>query len=91
MDALADRLSLELAARQLRDHSLRTTALERDEWGRRARAMAWWTMRGAFYENVTRGVVAGVRSPPARLCGRHHRGLRVPLGELLFQHEPLRC
>ncbi|KAK3943944.1 peroxisomal membrane protein PEX16 [Diplogelasinospora grovesii] len=60
-------LGVELAARQLRDagHSnrgpLRTTPLERDEWSRRGWAMGWWAMRGAFYEHVTKGVVAGVR------------------------------
>ncbi|KAK7750067.1 hypothetical protein SLS62_008060 [Diatrype stigma] len=57
-------LSMELAARQLRgDHrgSLRTTALEQEEWGKRYWATGWWAMRGAFYENVTKSVVAGVR------------------------------
>lgn len=53
-------LAVEYAARQLRDRSLRTTSLERDEWNKRGWAMAWWMMRGAFYENVTRGVVGGV-------------------------------
>ncbi|KAK3331316.1 peroxisome membrane protein [Apodospora peruviana] len=54
-------LAVELAARQLRDRGLRTTPLEREEWSRRGWAMGWWTMRGAFYENVTKGMVAGVR------------------------------
>ena len=45
----------ELAARQLRDRGLRTTPLEREEWNRRGWAMGWWAMRGAFYENVTKG------------------------------------
>ena len=54
-------LAVECAARQLRDRGLRTTALERDEWNKRGWAMAWWTMRGAFYENVTKGAVGGVR------------------------------
>ncbi|KAJ6442439.1 peroxisomal membrane protein pex16 [Purpureocillium lavendulum] len=53
-------LAVEYAARQLRDRSLRTTMLERDEWNKRGWAMGWWTMRGAFYENVTKGVVGGV-------------------------------
>merc|ERR1712000_131705 len=53
-------LTVEYAARQLRDRSLRTTALERDEWNKRGWAMAWWAMRGAFYENVTKGMVGGV-------------------------------
>ncbi|OAA61899.1 peroxisomal membrane protein pex16 [Niveomyces insectorum RCEF 264] len=55
-------LAMECAARQLRDHSIRTTTLERDEWNRRGWAMGWWAMRGAFYEHVTKGAVAGVRS-----------------------------
>lgn len=59
-------LSMELAARQLRGDrsgsgSLRTTALEQEEWGKRYWATGWWAMRGAFYENVTKSVVAGVR------------------------------
>lgn len=37
------------------------TALEREEWTRRGRAMWWWLMRGAAYENVVKGVVGGVR------------------------------
>ncbi|KAK4161207.1 peroxisome membrane protein [Cladorrhinum sp. PSN259] len=54
-------VGVEIAARQLRDRGLRTTPLEREEWNRRAWAMGWWTMRGAFYENVTKGIVEGVR------------------------------
>lgn len=53
-------IAVECAARQLRDQSLRTTALERDEWSKRGWAMGWWMMRGAFYENVTKGAVGGV-------------------------------
>lgn len=53
-------LAVECAARQLRDRSLRTTPLEREEWNKRGWAMTWWMMRGAFYENVTKGVVGGV-------------------------------
>lgn len=54
-------LAVEYAARQLRDAGgARMTALERDEWQRRGWAMGWWTMRGAFYENVTKGFVGGV-------------------------------
>lgn len=37
------------------------TALEKEEWARRGRAMWWWLMRGAAYENVVKGVVGGVR------------------------------
>ncbi len=55
-------LSLEYAARQLRDRGLQTTALERDEWTKRGWAMGWWAMRGAFYQNVTKGLVGGVRA-----------------------------
>ncbi|KAJ4298398.1 hypothetical protein N0V88_003428 [Collariella sp. IMI 366227] len=60
----------ELAARQLRDRGLRTTPLEREEWSRRGWAMGWWAMRGAFYENVTKGMVQGVRRRmPGLLAG----------------------
>ena len=48
-------LSIEYAARQLRKEGLRTTALEREQWSKRGWAMGWWAMRGAFYENVTKG------------------------------------
>lgn len=33
------------------------SALEREELKRRGWGMGWWVMRGAFYENVTKGVV----------------------------------
>ncbi|EKD16863.1 uncharacterized protein L3040_001144 [Drepanopeziza brunnea f. sp. 'multigermtubi'] len=52
-------LSIEYAARQLRKDGLRTTALEREQWGKRGWAMGWWAMRGAFYENVTKGFLHG--------------------------------
>lgn len=52
--------AVEYAARQLRDRSLRTTVLERDEWNKRGWAMAWWAMRGACYENVTKGGIGRV-------------------------------
>jgi peroxin-16 len=48
-------LSIEYAARQLRKDGLRTTSLEREQWSKRGWAMGWWAMRGAFYENVTKG------------------------------------
>ncbi|KAI1080532.1 peroxisome membrane protein [Whalleya microplaca] len=54
-------LSIEYMARQLRDRSLRSTALEQEEWGKRYWAAGWWTMKGAFYENVTKGLVNGAR------------------------------
>ncbi|KAI0390722.1 peroxisome membrane protein [Xylariaceae sp. FL0594] len=52
---------IEYTARQLRDRGLRSTSLEQEEWGKRYWATGWWTMRGAFYENVTKGFVTGVR------------------------------
>ncbi|KAI5861030.1 peroxisome membrane protein [Durotheca rogersii] len=54
-------LSMEYAARQLRDRGLRSTALENEEWVKRYWAAGWWAMRGAFYDHVTKGVVTGVR------------------------------
>lgn len=54
-------LSIEYAARQIRDKSFRVTVLEREEWTKRAWAMAWWSMRGPAYENVMKGVVGGVK------------------------------
>lgn len=62
-------LAVELAARQLRDRGLRTTPLEREEWSRRGWAMGWWAMRGAFYENVTKGMVERVRRRMPALVG----------------------
>ncbi|RSL40798.1 hypothetical protein CEP53_013144 [Fusarium sp. AF-6] len=52
--------AVEYAARQLRERGLRTTSLEREEWNKRGWAMGWWAMRGACYENITKGVVGGV-------------------------------
>lgn len=54
-------LAAELAARQLRERGLRTTALEKDEWRRRGWGLGWWAMRGPVYDGVVRGVVEGVR------------------------------
>lgn len=48
-------LSIDYAARQLRKDGLRTTALEREESSKRGWAMLKYGMRGAFYENVTKG------------------------------------
>lgn len=62
-------LSLEMAARQLGKADVRgsvvggvrgLSGVEREELKRRGWGMAWWGMRGAFYENVTAGVVRGV-------------------------------
>lgn len=61
-------LSIEYAARQLSKRDLETrrpggarglTQLEREELKKRGWAMAWWMMRGAFYENVTKGIITG--------------------------------
>lgn len=54
-------LFVEYAARQMRDQSLRTTALEREEWNKRGWAMGWWAMRGPFYDRLTKAVVGGAR------------------------------
>jgi peroxin-16 len=64
-------LSIEYGARQLAKRDLETrrpggargtTQLERDELKKRSWAMAWWTMRGAFYQNVTRSAIHGFTS-----------------------------
>ncbi|KAI9788589.1 MAG: Peroxisomal membrane protein pex16 [Piccolia ochrophora] len=56
-------VSVEYGARQLAKRDFRDrvagglrglTGLEREELGRRGRAMGWWALRGAFYENVTK-------------------------------------
>ena len=61
-------LSIEFGARQLAKRDLETrrpggarglSQLERDELKKRGWAMAWWGMRGAFYENVTKGMIQG--------------------------------
>lgn len=58
-------LSMEVAARQLGKADgeggwRRWSGVERGEAGRRGWALAWWGMRGAFYESVTGGVMRGV-------------------------------
>ena len=67
---------MELAARQLHKADVRDSVVggvgglsvvEREEAKRRGSGLAWWGMRGAFYENVTGGVVKGVAG---RLRGR---------------------
>lgn len=56
-------LAMELAALGLGKQDLReravggwrgVTGLERDEWRKRGRGLAWWGMRGVFYDQVTR-------------------------------------
>ena len=56
-------VSLEIAARQLAKKDLvervagglrGLTGLEREELKKRGWSMAWWAMRGAFYENITK-------------------------------------
>jgi peroxin-16 len=71
-------LSMEYAARQIRDKSFRATALEREEWSKRAWTMGWWAMRGPAYENVTKGVV-----------GRFKRRMPNFVGSILEDYEYL--
>ena len=61
-------LSIEYGARQIAKHDLERrrpggarglTQLEREELKKRGWSLAWWTMRGAFYENITRGIING--------------------------------
>lgn len=61
-------LSIEYGARQLAKRDLETrrpggarglSQLEKEELKKRGWAMAWWSMRGAFYENVTKGMIQG--------------------------------
>ena len=49
-------LSIEYAALELRkrDYGLRVGRLEKEEQNRRSKAMWWWILRGAMYENVTK-------------------------------------
>lgn len=55
-------LAMEVAARQLAKKDLREqpggmgamTSVEKEEWSKRGWSVAWWGMRGAFYENFTR-------------------------------------
>lgn len=62
-------LSIEYGARSLAKRDLDNrrpggvarglTQLEREEIKKRGWSLAWWTMRGAFYENITRTVIQG--------------------------------
>lgn len=56
-------LAMELAAQGLGQQDLQeravggwrgVTRLEREEWGKRGWGLAWWGMRGAFYDQITR-------------------------------------
>ena len=55
-------LAIELSARQMARNEIRNqpggmaglTAVEKEEWNKRGWSVAWWTMRGTFYENFTR-------------------------------------
>lgn len=57
-------LAIEIAARQLAKNEIKNqpggiacmTAVEKEEWNRRGWSVIWWSMRGAFYENITRYV-----------------------------------
>ncbi|KAF8468367.1 peroxisome membrane protein [Kalaharituber pfeilii] len=80
-------LSVEYAARTLAKKDLSEsvpgglkglTALEREELKRRAMAIGWWSMRGAFYENVTG---PWLRSLVRRLEGQPVIGLMAGLVE----------
>ena len=61
-------LSVEYGARQLAKKDLEgrrpggargLTQLEKEELKKRGWAMGWWAMRGAFYENITKGMIHG--------------------------------
>ena len=55
-------LALEIAARQIgrKERDWRSwTKLEREEVSRRGTDMAWWGMRGAFYERITKVWIQG--------------------------------
>lgn len=84
--------SLEYAARQMTKRDLEAsipgglrglTQLERDELTRRAWAMGWWTVRGAFYENLTGPFLKSISS---RLSGQPVLGL---LGGVLEDYQYL--
>lgn len=63
-------ISIEYFSRQLAKHDLSNrvpgrawsglSALEKEELKKRGWNMAWWTMRGAFYENITKKYISGV-------------------------------
>ncbi|KAF1990612.1 peroxisomal membrane protein pex16 [Aulographum hederae CBS 113979] len=64
-------LSVEYGARQLAKNDFRErlagglrglTGLEREELRKRGWALGWWTMRGAFYENITKAWIHSITS-----------------------------
>jgi peroxin-16 len=69
-------VSVEIAARQLAKKDVAEklagglqglTGLEREEMRKRGWGMAWWMMRGAFYENITR---TGIQAVKDKLRGK---------------------
>ncbi|KAL8712853.1 MAG: hypothetical protein Q9220_003061 [cf. Caloplaca sp. 1 TL-2023] len=69
-------VGMEVAARELGKKEVRErmvggwrgmTGLEKEELKRRGWGLAWWGMRGAFYENITRTWISGFAS---RLKGK---------------------
>ena len=59
-------IGMEYLSRQLAKRDLAAkcpggagSELEREELKKRGMSLAWWGMRGAFYENVTRGYIRG--------------------------------
>lgn len=83
--------SIEYAARQLSKRELEMSVpgglkglsqLEKDELTRRAWAMGWWSVRGAFYQNITGYVVefeSGLCSFANGFIGRSLRASRAGL------------
>ena len=68
---------MEVASRQLSKGDVRENVaggwmglseVEKEEMERRGRGLAWWAMRGAFYENVTgkwvKGLVGRLKGKP---------------------------
>ena len=63
-------LAIEVAARQIgrKENEWRSwSGLEREESSRRGTEMAWWGMRGAFYERITK---VGIQGFAAKLKGK---------------------
>lgn len=66
-------IGIEYLARQLAKTTRKgpgdgfATELEREESKKRGVEMSWWLMRGAFYENVTRRYVQGVKNGVSRV------------------------